>query len=375
MNKKEYDLIVYIGRFQPFHVAHQKTIEHAFTKADNVLVLVGSSHGARTIRNPWTYEERKEFITGAFPREFFTTQEHSLEVLPCRDFTYDDNKWIANTAHIVNTYAKEIGAEKIAVIGHDKDSTSYYLNYFQWEFVTMEAYPPVGDTIDATKVRRLMFEKNYHFVKGVLPANVYQRLFEGGVGDIHVKDGEPFDATPWIETDAGKLMFAEWEDDKIQRQKWAGSPYPPVFVTADAVVLQSGCVLLIRRRGFPGHGLWAMPGGFVEQDERIRAAVLRELVEETRIKLPWNVMDRAIDAYEMFDDPERSTRGRTITHTYRITLDPTQKLPKVRGDGTETFEAKWFTLDELNDMESVMFEDHFHVIKHMLAITNRPVRV
>ena len=361
---KEYDLIVYIGRFQPFHVAHQKTIEHAFTKSDNVLVLVGSSNGARTIRNPWTYEERKEFITSAFP---IIANELNLDVLPCRDFTYDDNKWIANTAHIVNTHAKDIGAKTIAVIGHDKDSTSYYLNYFQWKFVTMEAYPPEGDTIDATKIRRLMFEKNFHFVKAVLPENVYSALFRTGSG----VDGDK----GWIYTPEGQLMFKEWEDDKVQRQKWAGSPYPPVFVTADAVVLQSGCVLLVRRKGFPGYGQWAMPGGFVEQDERIRTAVLRELVEETRIKLPRNVMDRAIDAYEMFDDPERSTRGRTITHTYRMTLDPTQKLPKVRGDGTETFEAKWFTLDEFNEMESVMFEDHFHVIKHMLAITNRPVMV
>jgi len=374
MNNKEYDLIVYIGRFQPFHVAHQKTIEHAFTKADNVLVLVGSSSGARTIRNPWTYNERKDFIVGSFREEYFKDIEHNLNVIPCRDFTYDDNKWIANTAHIVNTYAEEIGAEKIAVIGHDKDSTSYYLNYFQWKFVTMEAYPPVGDTIDATKIRRLMFEKNYHFVKSVLPANVYRDLFEGRTEENREQDNYAL-TDPWINTAAGKLMFSEWEDDKEQRQKWAGSPYPPIFVTADAVVCQSGCVLLVRRKGFPGYGQWAMPGGFVEQNERIRTAVLRELVEETRIKLPWNVMDRAIDAYEMFDDPERSTRGRTITHTYRITLDPTQKLPKVRGDGTETFEAKWFTLDELNGMEEVMFEDHYHVIKHMLAITNRPVRV
>lgn len=369
---KEYDLIVYIGRFQPFHVAHQKTIEHGFTKANNVLVLIGSSDGARSIRNPWSFSERVDFISHTFYEEYYTSNtENSLDVAACRDFTYDDNEWVANTAHIVSRHAKDIGADptRIAVIGHDKDSTSYYLNYFQWQFIHMPAFPPQGDTIDATKIRRLMFDRNYHFVKGVLPDPVYDRLF------TEAKDDNGRTWIPWIETDAGKLMFAEWDDDKIQRQKWAGSPYPPIFVTADAVVVQSGCILLIKRKGFPGHGLWAMPGGFVEQDERIRKAVLRELYEETRIKVPKNVLDRAIDAYEMFDEPERSTRGRTITHTYRVTLDPTQKLPKVKGDGTETFEARWFTLDEFNDMESEMFEDHFHVIKHMLSITNRPVRV
>ena len=365
--EKEYDLIVYIGRFQPFHVGHQKTVEQAFTLADNVLVLVGSSHGAQTIRNPWTFHERVDFISNAFYDEYYTSSTvNSLDIAACRDFTYDDNKWIANTAQIVNAHAKDIGAKKIAVIGHDKDSTSFYLNYFQWEFIALPAYPPEGDTIDATKIRRLMFDKNYHFVKSVLPANVYSNLFRSGGG----VDGDK----GWVYQPQGQLMFEEWEDDKVQRAKWAGSPYPPIFVTADAVVLQSGCILLIKRKSFPGYGQWAMPGGFVEQDERIRAAVLRELYEETRIKVPVNVLDRAIDAYEMFDDPVRSTRGRTITHTYRITLDPTQKLPKVKGDGTETFEAKWFTLNEFSEMEGVMFEDHYHVIKHMLTITNRPVR-
>ena len=362
MNKKEYDLIVYIGRFQPFHVAHQKTVEHAFTLSDNVLILVGSSHGARTIRNPWSFDERRDFISDTFYDEYFTSRtQNSLAIAACRDFTYDDNAWIANTAQIVNTHAKDIDAEKIAIIGHDKDSTSFYLNYFQWSEIEMPAYPPDGDIIDATKIRRLMFDRNYHFLKSVLPTDVYYALFEA--------------SKPWINSSQGKLMFKEWNNDKVNRQKWAGSPYPPVFVTADAVVLQSGCILLVRRKSFPGYGQWAMPGGFVEQDERIRKTVLRELYEETRIKVPKNVLDRAIDAYEMFDNPERSTRGRTITHTYRITLDPTQKLPKVKGDGTETFEAKWFTLDEFAKMEEEMFEDHYHIVKHMLGITNRPVRV
>jgi len=366
MNKnKDYDLIVYIGRFQPFHIAHQKTIEHGFSLADNVLVLVGSSHGARTIRNPWTYAERKDLIAGCFEEEFYTSNTPvCLDIKPSKDFTYDDNAWIANIGKIVNDHAKDIGAEKIAVIGHDKDSTSFYLNYFQWKFVEMPAYPPEGDTIDATKVRRLMFERNYHFLKGVLPETVYNYLFVG--------EGVP--PRPWIDTPQGKLMFGEWKHIQDEKKKWAGSPHPPTFVTADAIVLQSGCILLIKRKGFPGYGQWAMPGGFVEEDERIRHAVLRELYEETRIKVPVMVLDRAIDGYEMFDDPERSTRGRTITHTYKMTLDSTQKLPKVKGDGTETFEARWFTLSDFYEMEGEMFEDHYHIIKHMLNQAAHAVR-
>jgi bifunctional NMN adenylyltransferase/nudix hydrolase len=363
MNNKEYELVVYIGRFQPFHIAHQETIKRGFELADNVLVLIGSAYGARSIRNPFSFHERVDFISNAFYDEYYTSKvAHSLDIAASRDFTYDINAWIMDTNKIVAAHALDQGIDpaKIAIIGHDKDTTSFYLNHFpQWAQEEMPAFPPVGDTIDATKIRRLMFEKNYHFLKGVLPNNVYADLFH-----------EP----AWVHQEAGLLMQAEWDDDKIQREKWAGSPYPVQFVTTDAAVIQSGHILLVKRAGFPGQGLWAMPGGFVEFWERVRPSVLRELFEETRIKVPIKVLDRAIDGYEMFDDPERSTRGRTISHTYRITLDPTQKLPKVKGDGTETFEAKWVTFAEFDAMEGVMFEDHYHILKHMLAQSARAIR-
>jgi len=370
-NNKEYDLVVYIGRFQPFHIAHQKTIERGFELADNVLVLVGSAYGARSIDNPFSFDERNMMISSTFYDEYFTSAtEHNLEVKPARDFTYDINAWIANTNKIVNAHVKEnlLDETKIAIIGHDKDATSFYLNHFpQWAEIEMPAYPPVGDTIDATKIRRLMFEKNYHFTKGVLPFPVYAMLFE-------TYDTASGMDESWIDTPQAELMFLEWENDQVQRAKWDGAPYPVQFVTADAVVIQSGHILLIKRATFPGYGLWAMPGGFVEFWERCRPAILRELFEETGIKVPIKVLDRAIDGYEHFDDPKRSTRGRTYSHTYRITLDPTQKLPKVKGDGKETFEAKWFTLAEFDEMEGVMFEDHYHIIKTMLSQSARSVR-
>src|SRR5690606_26899226 len=69
------------------------------------------------------------------------------------------------------------------------------------------------------------------------------------------------------------------------KAKWATAPYPPILVTADAVVVQSGHVLLVERRALPGRGLLALPGGYVGQYERIRDAMLRELKEETRLKV------------------------------------------------------------------------------------------
>ena len=64
------------------------------------------------------------------------------------------------------------------------------------------------------------------------------------------------------------------------RAKWSGTPYPPMFVTADAVVIHRGKILLIRRAGMPGRGRLALPGGYVEHSELIQDAAVRELIEE-----------------------------------------------------------------------------------------------
>ncbi len=357
MKTKEYELAIYIGRFQPFHIAHQKTVEHAFELADNVLVLIGSSNGPRTIKNPWSFDERKEMIQDCFPEYDQLTH---LRIRGIKDYTYDDNTWIRKVGEVVDHYVKWKGIDlsKIVVIGADKDSSSFYLNYFpQWTFIEEPLYPPHGDSIDATKIRQLLFSDDVEFVKGVVPAPVYESF---------VKSVAPGFWPGFIHTPEFELLKREWKYVVDYKASWAAAPFTPQFLTCDAVVIQSGHILLIERGEFPGRGLWAMPGGFVEQNERIRTAVTRELREETGLKVPVKVLDRAIDAIEVFDAPNRSTRGRTVTHAYRITLDPTQSLPKVKGK-SDAKRASWISLGQLDSMEDVMFEDHFHIIRHMLA--------
>jgi len=358
--KKEYELAIYIGRFEPFHIAHQKTVEHGFELADNVLVLVGSCNGPRTIKNPWTFDERKNMIEECFPEYDQLTH---LFIEGIKDYTYDDNTWIRKVGEVVDNLVKwkGINLRKIAVIGNDKDFSSFYLNYFpQWTFIEEPLFPPHGDSIDATKIRQLLFTNDVEFTRGVLPAPVYKFMVVGE--DVH----GTLENIGFIFKDEFKLLQKEWNYVQDYKASWAAAPFTPQFLTVDAVVIQSGHILLIQRGEFPGHGLWAMPGGFVEENERIRTAVTRELREETGLKVPVKVLNRAIDATEQFDAPGRSTRGRTVTQAYRITLDPTQSLPKVKGKSDAKC-AKWIPLGKLESMENVMFEDHFYIIRNMLA--------
>src|SRR3546814_1536678 len=50
---------------------------------------------------------------------------------------------------------------------------------------------------------------------------------------------------------------------------WEGSPYPVIFNTADAIIVQGNKLLMVKRRGYPGKGLWALPGGFLNHRERV----------------------------------------------------------------------------------------------------------
>ena len=161
-----------------------------------------------------------------------------------------------------------------------------------------------------------------------------------------------------------QYILSEYEHIRTYKKSWAAAPYPPIFVTVDAVVVQSGHVLVVRRGAAPGKGLWAMPGGFVNQDERIRDAVIRELREETGIKVPDPVLRGSIVEQDVFDDPNRSARGRTITHAFLIKLKDDVALPRVKGMD-DADKARWIAIADLRRED--FFEDHYDIIQNMIA--------
>ena len=150
----------------------------------------------------------------------------------------------------------------------------------------------------------------------------------------------------------------------VLRNNYKVAPYANNFVTADALVVQSGHILLIKRRSEPGKGLYAMPGGHVNTNETLEEAVIRELREETKIKLPPKVLIGNITKRMLVDDPKRSLRGRTYTQVFKIELPP-GPLPKVKGSD-DAEKAKWVPLSVFQQMEDQMFEDHFRLINELI---------
>lgn len=353
-NQKLYDLVIYIGRFQPFHNGHCAALTKATELSNNVLTLIGSAIGPRTIRNPWNFDERRTIIRDTI-LPHLDEQQQTLQIEGLRDYTYNDNKWVEQVGLKVNNAIKRFGGDtfaalggkpKIAVIGHDKDHTSSYLNYFpQWDFIEVEAYPSESDIIDSTRIRQLMFTGKVSFTDSVVPGDQVRKFMRSK----HFHE-----------------LAAEWEYIENYKKAASVAPHETQYITVDAVVEQSGHILLVKRGGFPGKGLWALPGGFLDPHERIFEGALRELTEETGLKVPEKVLRGSLKDKDYFDDPNRSLRGRTVTHAFYFKLDDTAKLPRTKA-GSDAAETHWFSLAEFTEMQGVMFEDHYHVATNMLG--------
>lgn len=333
------DALVFIGRFQPFHNGHKAVIDAALDQAKEIVVVVGSSFASRNIRNPFTFEERKAMIKAVFPSD-------RVLVVPVSDYPYDDNKWVNAIQKIVDEtvpHAKDVG-----LIGHSKDSTSYYLNIFpRWK--NHIEVPDVGG-INATDIRKYGLEnKTFRGIDDVslLPSSVFTQLLT-------------LEAQPWFST-----ITAEYAMVKKYKEAWKAAPFPPTFMTVDAVVVQSGHILLVKRGDMPGKGLWALPGGFLNQGETMLDGAIRELKEETKIKVPVPVLKGSIKGSKTFDAPNRSQRGRTITQAFYIDLGFGPDLPKVKGSD-DAEKAFWVPFKDVK--QELMFEDHYHIIDNFINI-------
>ena len=114
-----------------------------------------------------------------------------------------------------------------------------------------------------------------------------------------------------------------------------------VLLTADSVIFFFGPmgteVLLIKRRSEPFKDSWALSGGFLEDDEPLEDGALRELEEETGLKL------EGLQQIGAFGDPDRDPRGRTVTIAFWGTTD---KREEVQGSD-DASEAAWHPVADL----------------------------
>lgn len=330
---------VFIGRFQPFHNGHFHVIQSALKEAAHVTVCVGGANSARRPRNPWTFQERAEMISNAFPNE-----RVRLSIIPINDHIYNDAAWLSQVQSAVRLQTNRASDEEIALVGRAKDRSSYYLKMFpQWAAIPISGSPDM----DATAIRDRLF------LTGALP------------GPEEVPRSVLNWLTSYMGTPEARRMREEYSFISKYRAAHDNGQYHRNNVASDAVIMQAGHILLVRRKSLPGAGMLALPGGHVDRDETALDAAMRELREETSIKVPEPVLRGSIVAHRVFDDPYRSDLCRTYSHAYFIHLKNETKLAKVRAS-SDAESAMWVPLSRI--YADQLFDDHYHIINYFTGV-------
>lgn len=313
---------VLIGRFQvpQMHEGHRFIIHRMLEQCDEVLILFGSANRTRSVKNPFTYRERQQATLQLFP---------TVLTAPLNDYMYNDSQWMADVAATINQVVENVCVDhqenfEVLLYGHHKDGNDY-LNWFpQYEYVNINS----DIDISGTEVRNSFMH--------LLPDNVQ----------------------------ADAAYFAK------ERETFKNYPYPASLniCCGDAVVECLGHILLIKRKFTPGAGNWALPGGHKNTNETFLQCALRELIEETNIRVPEPVLLGSIESTRLFDSPKRSSGIPKLTLAVHMVVKPNPdgSLPRANGSD-DAVETRWVpTSDILNKYR--LHDDHGDIISEMTGV-------
>ncbi|MGE3856279.1 MAG: NUDIX domain-containing protein [Dehalococcoidia bacterium] len=127
-----------------------------------------------------------------------------------------------------------------------------------------------------------------------------------------------------------------------------------------AILIEDGAVLLTKRGGSERAGLWDLPGGFVEYDEDLRAALVREILEETGLEIELGRV------YEVHSNFFHET-GRHSVGVWFLA----RRVGGTLGAADDVVDARFFPLDALPPEAEIAFETDRLVLARVRA--ERPV--
>lgn len=128
------------------------------------------------------------------------------------------------------------------------------------------------------------------------------------------------------------------------------SHYKQPSITVDAIIPKLSSILLIKRKKDPYKDTLALPGGFVEYSETAEQAIIREVFEETSLKI------EVLDILGIYSDPKRDPRGHVMTIVFISKIHGGKEL-----QGDDAKEIHWIKLKEIDKIKLAF--DHSLIIK------------
>lgn len=281
-----YDFAVFIGRFQPIHYGHLKTIKIALSNAKKLILVIGSYKRSRSTRNPWTAQERIRMI-----KSCLTLQERKRIHFVCiRDRIYNEQLWKNNIITEVSKYIKESKKSKITLIGYEKDNSSYYLKDFpQWDFFSVDFYK----SLNSSDFRHQFFLSKKISYTGIPPSvkkilnqyrktKSFQTLKEEYAYEMTISNG------------------------KIKKKSYS-------------IILCNCYIWLLKRKTLPGKELFSLP----ESEEKNSSDLkLLECPEIEFDKKKYNGMWILLDDLHTIEDQFFSDHFQIISHFLRNARKP-----------------------------------------------------
>jgi len=325
------NLGILIGRFQPLHSGHRDLIRQAAKQCKYLVILVGSANRCRSIKNPFTYAERAKEID----KFLFHEKLINVSMVPLNDYPYSDSQWINDINIIAEEKRDAVKASNVTLFGFQKEGNNYLKWFPQYNFVNITT--PYA--ICSTDIRKLWFEAaQYNFDPSVV---------------------------------------ADWKYFEKEKELFSGYPFPETlnFNCADAILECCGHILLIQRGAAPGKDTWALPGGFKNANETFIDCAIRELMEETNVRVPEKVLRGSIVSSRLFDSPSRGSGipRNTLAVHIKISANADGSLPRANG-ADDAIDSKWVKITDIMNTMS-MYDDHSSIISAMCGVLPLPAHV
>lgn len=293
---------LFIGRFQPFHNGHLDAIfqilEHGYKK---IIIGIGSAQEELTKKNPFSYYERETMITNTL-----TNQNIDFEIHGIPDFG-DTQKWSnyinSNLPYCDKVYSGNVHVE---VCFPNKEFGRFKLNKI----------------IKSTEIREKIAKNEK--LENLVPNEVIQYLQTNNLEKRLKTLLRPKLKTPYLAVDG----IVEYEQEG-----------------------KKGIVLIERKN--PPYG-WALPGGFVDYNESVETALIREMEEEINLDI------NNLNLLNIYSDPRRDPRQHVASAVYTAKGKGTLKAKD------DAKNVKLVTLDELKNYELAF--DHSKIINDWMKI-------